>query len=1112
MHVDDLLSEVEPLAYADRCGRLANLRRLAGTPELAELLRALADRGVYERGLALTIAASARDEAALATIRQAVRDQDAGLAIRAVGLAIRLGAVPDDPLADTPAALRAATYIAIRRYRRTDLAERLIDQVAAAWGPAEAAALLPACGTEAARARLDGLAHAVPNWAAFGRAHPGLVLDHAERALADLPETTRPMWWWRHAPGIAAAIPADPGRVVGILEDHWRQGALPSAFVSRLGLLLDAEPARMLTVLLAEEHRPALAGLISRRAVRDRIARMADEDLAAVARAVRHDDRALRALLRSFPPSRRGPVFDAAMDGVDLASAEISDDLLNVLPHQVRVREARRMLGLRRVAESPRRLWQVTAFLPYDEAGQVLLPITRRPDPAERAIGYRLLIQCAGRSRDPETLTRLFESFTRLRNEQDPVRLEVIDSLSKVPRSVLAPVHAAALAQLVDDALDARDTSWSTRHVLSALAGNVFRQGAVLGDPDLLVFALDTVAKLTGRFGQITLNDLGRELRHGQEHALVRTLVPYLTASAGRDDHRLTLTLAQALDRRGHDVPELQAALEAALDARSDEVIKSAIGHWLAPPRTRAERVERIVRRDPSTVALRPVLAVIARRRTDLLGLVLSTPGPTGRFRRPEVTYVPVAEESWIRRWTARQHSAYLALLDRVVRDGRSADSDRARALTAIAHVPGVDPALIRAHLASADAYLRRTALTALPWIGAPQDALADLLDHAGTDDAHVALYAAWRAARFAAPSALAVRLGPVLTSGKITARKSALRLLLHGRAPGAMELIEAAWAEPGQHPDVRAAIASAVRERMDDPAALRILTQAADGPRDIARQVVGTTPLQIEDRFRTAYARLVLQVARSTDLEAQAAAVPALPAWAPWSPEIPALLAGLLTDLDRTGGWRPALTALVGCAAAGLGLPELAEATSTLAAAPADPDAGPERDRPAERRLAALVSAVRTAAHADRPALDPALRALDDRLPEPLAAELRAATLAWPPGAELDALADRPIDGVLAIQRVARALAPYDPSGLGFYGATPGSSDDAEPETVLPHAVRLAGRDDLAGGLFAATLAEYHGPRAGWSAEWRDLVRRLRAHVQPDVAYTARLIGTAEE
>jgi hypothetical protein len=126
MRVEDLLTELEPLAYGERCRRLADLRDRASGSELAELLHRLGELGHYERSVALGIASAAGDDASLAHVRRAVRDRDAELAGRAIGLAARLGvdgAAFGELLEDAPAAVRAEIYKAIRRWRRRDSTE-----------------------------------------------------------------------------------------------------------------------------------------------------------------------------------------------------------------------------------------------------------------------------------------------------------------------------------------------------------------------------------------------------------------------------------------------------------------------------------------------------------------------------------------------------------------------------------------------------------------------------------------------------------------------------------------------------------------------------------------------------------------------------------------------------------------------------------------------------------------------------------------------------------------------------------------------------------------------------------------------------------------------------
>lgn len=313
MRVDELLAEIEPLSYQDRCARLAECRPGGRGPESAEVLDELGRRGPYERSVGLSVAAAARDEASLTYVARAAEDPDADIAARAIDLLIRFGAgdaVVDRLVADGATAVRASVYRAVRRWRRRDLAERLIGPVGERWGDGEAAALLPACGAALVERRLSDLAYAVPNWATLGRAHPGPVLDHAERELAGLPVGLRGTWWLRHGSGVAAAVPHSGDRVIGLLETYRGSGSVPAALLGRVGVLIDADPARMVALLLTPAHRGEIAGLLRRRAVRDRLARLADTDSRTAVHSLlgplfREDARGLALFLRAFAPSRR---------------------------------------------------------------------------------------------------------------------------------------------------------------------------------------------------------------------------------------------------------------------------------------------------------------------------------------------------------------------------------------------------------------------------------------------------------------------------------------------------------------------------------------------------------------------------------------------------------------------------------------------------------------------------------------------------------------------------------------------------------------------------------------------------------------------------------------
>ncbi|MBC6462877.1 hypothetical protein, partial [Actinomadura sp. HBU206391] len=991
---------------------------------------------------------------------------------------------------------------------------RLIDTVRRRWGDLEAARLLPDCGPDLAAALVDTLAPAVSNWRALGRRHPGLVLDHAERALAGLPPSQWPAWWLRHQGGVAAAIPHHPQRVITLLERHWTAGPMPQAMVKPCGLLLDADVPRMLELLLAPDRRPAAGQWLGRRAVRRRLAGLTDADLGRVGRAVRENERLLLTLLSAVAPRRRPDLYDAAMAGFDRGRAEVSDQILEVLPAARRAAEAGRMLGLRHVRDHPDRVMAITAFLPYDEAEPTLALRTRARDAGERADGYRLLISCAGRSRDPEVLTRLLESLTRFRNEQDPVRDKAAAALAAVPPSLFREVHLPALDQMIDDALAARDCSHQTRYTFTRIAARVFEQGALREEQQLVEFALGCFERLTGHLGTIHLGRLHRVLRRGRERELVARLAPHLEREAARDQHQLAFALAEALEHRGHDLPELQEALRRAVSARLDSISRRAIRLWLAAPGTRDDRAGRLVADDPSTVVIAEVMAILARRRTDLLGVVLGGRAPTGRFLMEGVRYVPTVWRGDLVRWTATQRTAYLRLMRRAADDASASKVDRAGAVRAIGQIPGLSHDRLGRYVRSPDPLLRRAGLTSSAWTARPADVLPDLLAHASGDDAHVAVYAATRAARFVRPSALGALLAPVLADGKVTARKEAVRLLAVHRVPGAADLLTGLWAQDGLHHDVRAAVVSAALRMLDEPRMWGLLREAVTGPPDVARAVIGGAPLDLPAPWRRPYADLVVEATRSPDPRVRSAAVHALMAWGSYAPEASERLAGLVADLGASADWRAAVEGLVigafsghtrrsdgpggsgGSGDWGSAGDALREAIERLATAPEGPDAEPERDRPAAQRLELITARVASLAGVNRAAAGPVIEMAATALPLPLAARLRAATVRWDePGTALPA----PLPpGVLAVVDVGRALA--------------GSTGRVEPERVLPHAERLAALGEEAAGLLAVALTDACGARAGWPPPWRDLLRRLRAHAAPDVAYAARGIRTAAE
>jgi hypothetical protein len=380
-----------------------------------------------------------------------------------------------------------------------------------------------------------------------------------------------------------------------------------------------------------------------------------------------------------------------------------------------------------------------------------------------------------------------------------------------------------------------------------------------------------------------------------------------------------------------------------------------------------------------------------------------------------------------------------------------------------------------------------------------------------------VATYAAGRTAAFVAPSRLRNQLAPVaLGGGKVTSRKEALRLLARFSTPGFGEVLRSAWDVPGQHRDVRAAVVSAARQRLDDPSSWEILTSASqNGDRYDVRAVVRADPFSVAAADRPRYASLVALACTHADREAARSAWGSLPHWTQWILDLSELLVGQLSDLDDLSLWPSATNALVSLLGHGHGAAELSSAVEALmrldASSSDEDDLGqdPEQDRPAYRRLVRLVENMVSWSQAassqdDRGSLvvvGRKIAAYPDR--QHLAARLLTHAIRLDDTATI----------VVAVSEICELLADAAVASICELSTelTMLVEDrrPAEAGRLFDAAQHFAARTDLAAGMMALGLAGY-GDELGWPDEWRQLVLGLRRHRSPDVRLAALNLSLA--
>ncbi|ADI05778.1 hypothetical protein SBI_02657 [Streptomyces bingchenggensis BCW-1] len=1153
---DELLAALDPLPYPSRMRELALRARVASAHgQLAGLLEELSERGGYERALAVTAAAVCGRTGYL---ERRLTDPDPvvrGHALKAARRGQLTDAALEAAFEDAPAAIRRQLARTVVAGRRTALADRLVEPLRERWGDAEAARLLPACGPETVARLLPDLFHAVTSWRALASRHPAAVLDEAERQLAALPEALRDDWWFRHAPCVALAAPAEPQRVLGLLEQLCHS-ALPLPVRHRLGTLAAAEPGRTIRLLLAPEHAGVLRGRGLERAVLRRLVRADPPELVDVARALGHDAQTLSRLLAALPPARRPDFFDAAVAERDLSRADVEPDLLEVLPRTRRVAEARRMAARARERGAHwTTVLESVAYLPVEEARDELLRAARRSSADDRALAYPLLVRNTARSGDPDAVTSLLALLERLRNEQDPVRSAALRALAETHPSLFLDAAAEHLDRIATDAIEARDSSPATRQALRLLAIALLREHAVTGRRELIGWALRTVTRLAGNVGRTDLGRLDHTLRRGQEQAVFEALRPWLEAGADRVDHELTFALARSLGRRAYAMPELQELLRQAIQFGSNTTVRTAVGLWLDDPARRDERVAELLALEPSVAVLPPVLAVLTHRRTDLLDVVLDDTPPYGRFLTPGSHWTPPVDHG-TGRWLPRQRAAAARILARAAADGSLRTDQRTAAIAAAARIPDYGAEAALAWTDSDDVALTETALAALARTDRPGDHLPLLLTYAGGDRARVAVYAGTRASQYVAPSRLEGLLRGVLAPGealagaagaavdvrvaagetrgaaaqaapvapavpaKVTSRKEAARLAAT-RLPtaDAAALLADVYDAPGQHHDVRAACVTFATGLLGHESVWELLSAAACGRRELRWAVLRNRPLDLPELHRVRYARLVRDACDTDDPEVASAGHAALATWSPWAPDAAAVLVAAATDLDDRACWQSAADALIDLmAAVPAGMPAdnpLAWVLAALAAAdahPHAPDAEPDRDRPARRRIRRITGRLAWHSRTRPGSLRPVATAAAELLAgyEPFVADAAHVLVS---AVDLDAE-----PGVLtaALARLARlhttrpALAAHTADALQQRLRTamrPGRS-----EALLRAAQELGDDGALASGLFAVTLTGVCGERGEWAEPWRTRLRALRRHPHPDVRDAALSLATAQE
>ncbi|MFB9994765.1 hypothetical protein ACFFLM_22685 [Deinococcus oregonensis] len=699
-------------------------------------------------------------------------------------------------------------------------------------------------------------------------------------------------------------------------------------------------------------------------------------------------------------PQRRRTLAPAFLAAFTSPQGVVPLALAARLPSDLRPAEARRHLALPALQTQPLQRLSYAGLLPWEEARAAVDRALRHPDAERRgqALASLLFALRYERARQLEAL----ELVTARRNEQDPVRGQMLWALADLPPGLWQAGSLAALGQVIQDALNAADLSFSTAQSAERLL-----LGLLPFQPD---WGAEWLGKLVKARGHVNFNSLERRLTPATAPVLIAALLPVLHGWETREREGQLLGAIRSFGRYVRQSPALHDILER-LVLHSAEAWTSvgALGTLAEHSRERfAALVPRLLARDTSWGTQPLVYGYVHRQRQDLLTPLLGQQAYRGRFSTGKTRFVlPLSADSY--RWTLTQQHLFAQTLTEVSQDtGRDLPSV-IRAMHQLAALPSPVRPPARASLLSRltglsrpaeDLPLRRltelaglqnTALalrdTAVRLLGRLDAArgLPGLLDMMEDDRARIAI-STLRRPLLNLPPAEALKLLSQVPRERVTVVKEVLRLI--GELPG-----EAAYhalldmARLDLHRDARVALLRGLWNHLNRPETWPLLLSAAQSDdAGLSDGLVRLPARQITAPFRPQYLALLSALFRHSDPMVRLEALRSHAAVTDPERQLLGVLLGAMASPHAEEA--QAAARVVFASSSGRDAPVLAATFSELL---------PQRRALAEATHA-LQQAASTAPHKAAPIVEAVLDALAaDPLTLHLQVRLAVATLDWP-------------------------------------------------------------------------------------------------------------------
>lgn len=759
MNLDHLLAEFEQLSYVQRIKRMVQLgQQASNNPQISQLIAQLAQSlSIYQRRLALFSCYGSHNSS---LIRQFIGDPAQSLVQLAIKLIVVYGS--DADVEASLQQLAPALWRSMLKLLSQQQRFGLIDAFLATLEPEQ----LPRYQIFGSQAYYNQHQTAIINnlqpqaWSHFARFKP----QAAAEALAIVLQNSDLSIWHKQSifnqalPELAKDYPDQALALVEI--------ALNQQITLKFMPLQELAYRRPQAVAeLSIQHQQAGAmtwGNLLKKLSLDHVLRLAELNLLP-----------RPALwLGKTPLEYRAAIYAAHHrqwyqdDEQQLRLRE--DALWQALPRQERQHEARRVQQMPALDFDLRLNIRHAAYLPWDEAWETLQPALKHSEAEYRGEAIAALIKIV--RYQPEQAQAALDLVQARRNEQDPVRVQMLNALSELPARRWQTEHLASIEQIIRASLDARDCSDTSIRLLQRWLSKLLEI-----HPQA---SISLIGQISRERGKIFVQSHGRELNASEAQALCAVLLPIMQPWERRQQIEDILSIVNFIGKAIKAVPELLRLLEQIADEQLDWAASRALHSLHRHARsTFNQAVPRLLANDPSWITQPLVHEFVHSKRQDLLTPFLPVQRYKGKFSTGKSAYLlPI--QAGFERWTTKQQQLYAQALIKQTEQTDHQHPHLVEYAQRLAYLSEVAPTRL-IELAQLDApivVLRDKAIEALSR-RETSDGVATLIEALDDARARVAIYALRRVLlRMSTDQALAILRN--VPSDKITVAKETLRLI----------------------------------------------------------------------------------------------------------------------------------------------------------------------------------------------------------------------------------------------------------------------------------------------------------------------------------------------